>query len=463
MKKNFLNFLNIKTNQASYQDIAQQLREGSEIKGHKMIILVLAMFIASIGLNMNSTAVIIGAMLISPLMGPIMGIGYGMAVYDSKISKQSLKRLLIQVLICILASTLYFFISPINGASNELLARTEPTIWDVLIAIFGGFAGVIGQTRKEYGNVIPGVSIATALMPPLCTVGFGLAQGNMSIALGAGYLFFINSFFICLTTFIVLKVIKMPAESSESIKVHHRNQLVVLIIGVLVTIPSVYTAYQTVIKHAQEREIQSFIQETFNTPDRQALSFTINRDDNQVEIVSIGRPVKEETKKDLEKDLSTLEDFSNYKLVLVQNNVSSLARTSDNDSVGGASQQQIALGSTEGKDKKRWQTMAKLYQPAYNSLIENKDLLSQLEKSMPILFPQVTSVEGSSIDDIDDQGQLNHKKMVIVVYVNQRISFEEAGKMQNWLESETSLPVLLSIRLNTNLEGSKILGDGISY
>ena len=188
---------------ASIQEITKRINAGVRFHGTNLSVLILAIFIASIGLNMNSTAVIIGAMLISPLMGSILGIGYGLARYDSIYIRSSAGSLFAQVVISVATSTLYFSLTPIDTPSSELLARTSPTIWDVLIAVFGGLAGIIGMTRKEGGNVIPGVAIATALMPPLCTAGYGIAVGVLAYTIGALYLFFINSFFICLTAFIV--------------------------------------------------------------------------------------------------------------------------------------------------------------------------------------------------------------------------------------------------------------------
>lgn len=152
---------------ASPEEIRQSILSGAHVKGTNLCILVLAILIASIGLNMNSTAVIIGAMLISPLMGGIMAVGYGFALGDLRLSRRAFIGLLFQVIVCIVASTLYFSLSPISTAHSELLARTMPTVWDVLIAVCGGLAGIIGVTRKEKTNVIPGVAIATALMPPL--------------------------------------------------------------------------------------------------------------------------------------------------------------------------------------------------------------------------------------------------------------------------------------------------------
>ncbi|MDE7476274.1 MAG: TIGR00341 family protein, partial [Duncaniella sp.] len=182
------------------------IREGVSFKGTNLLILVLAIFIASLGLNTNSTAVIIGAMLISPLMGPIIGIGLGVGVQDFDLLKRCLRNLLMAAGFSMLTSTIYFLISPVSEGHSELLARTSPTIYDVLIGFFGGGAGIVAIGSKSKGNVIPGVAIATALMPPLCTAGYGLATMQMNYFVGATYLFLINSIFIALSTFIGVKL-----------------------------------------------------------------------------------------------------------------------------------------------------------------------------------------------------------------------------------------------------------------
>lgn len=186
------------------------IRKNVEFKGANLWILIFAIFVASVGLNVNSTAVIIGAMLISPLMGPIMGIGLAAGINDFELLKKSMKNLGIAVVISILTSTIYFSFTPLNDAQSELLARTEPTIWDVLIALFGGLAGIVAGSRKEKSNAIPGVAIATALMPPLCTAGYGLATANLYYFFGAFYLFFINSVFISLSTYVIVRFMKFP-------------------------------------------------------------------------------------------------------------------------------------------------------------------------------------------------------------------------------------------------------------
>ena len=189
------------------QETIDSLKKGVEFRGTNLWVLIFAIFLASLGLNTNSTAVIIGAMLISPLMGPIMGFGLGLGIADFELVKRSLRNYLTATLFSVVTATIYFLISPISEAQSELLARTSPTIYDVLIAFFGGLAGIVAGSTKSKGNVIPGVAIATALMPPLCTAGFGLATGHLSYFLGAFYLYFINTVFISLSTYIVVRVL----------------------------------------------------------------------------------------------------------------------------------------------------------------------------------------------------------------------------------------------------------------
>ena len=192
---------------ASQEEVNSNIHKGIMIRGTNLWVLIFAIFIASLGLNTNSTAVIIGAMLISPLMGPIIGMGYSMGVYDFNLLKESLRNFLFMIVVSLITSAVFFTLPLITSTQSELLARTQPTTYDILIALFGGLAGMVAQTRKDRtGTVIPGVAIATALMPPLCTVGYGLATFQFRFMLGALYLFTINSIFIALASFIVTRV-----------------------------------------------------------------------------------------------------------------------------------------------------------------------------------------------------------------------------------------------------------------
>ncbi|MCU0378644.1 MAG: DUF389 domain-containing protein, partial [Bacteroidales bacterium] len=206
-------------------------------------ILVFAIIVASVGLNMNSTAVIIGAMLISPLMGPINGMGYSIATYNFPLFRKALKNFTFAVLAGLLASTAYFAVSPISTAHSELLARTSPTIYDVMIAFFGGLAGIVAISSKQKGNVIPGVAIATALMPPLCTAGYGLATGQFSYFFGAFYLFTINTVFIAISSVVISQILKFPITTIVGEAQKKRVNSLITVIIILVLIPSIYLGY----------------------------------------------------------------------------------------------------------------------------------------------------------------------------------------------------------------------------
>ena len=280
-------FFDLRGDTASVQEITDRINAGVRFRGTNLSVLILAIFIASIGLNMNSTAVIIGAMLISPLMGSILGIGYGLARYDSAYIRSGAGNLFAQVLISVAASTLYFCLTPIDAPSSALLARTSPTIWDVLIAVFGGLAGIIGVTRKEGGNVIPGVAIATALMPPLCTAGYGIATGVTAYTVGALYLFFINSFFICLTAFIVLKIIDIPSKIARDSVEFSRQKRYLLTFAILVTLPSCFFAYQSVQENLENAQAKSYIEENFKAPPRLAISYTLDNEKKMLTVFTV--------------------------------------------------------------------------------------------------------------------------------------------------------------------------------
>lgn len=258
-------FVNLQKGEENKAKVLEDVTNNTSFRGSNLWILACAIIIASVGLNVNSTAVIIGAMLISPLMGPIVGAGFALGTYNFSLLKKSLKNLLIATAVSLVVSTFYFWISPFKDIQSELLARTEPTIYDVLIAFFGGLVGVIAITRVEKGNPIPGVAIATALMPPLCTAGCGLATWNFSYFFGAFYLYCINCFFICISTFIVVKYLKYPpvtfvnAENQKRIK----NGISALVL--IMILPSFYLAYNLWNEKKFSKSVEDFINDKFNS------------------------------------------------------------------------------------------------------------------------------------------------------------------------------------------------------
>lgn len=308
-------FNEFKKDQATYDEIHDNILDGVNIGGANFIILMCAIIIASVGLNMNATAVIIGAMLISPLMGPIIAIGYSVGIYNLKLLKKSAFILIIEILISITTATIYFSLSPISSAGSEILSRTSPNIWDVIIAFTGGIAGIIGITRKKPGNILPGVAIATALMPPLCTSGYGLATKNIHIFLGAGYLFFINSFFIALSTLIVVKFMRIPTRSTLSEVRQKKLKKIIIASTILVTIPSLISAATMVNSFINNSNLSSFIENEL--PSEYILNKEINSKNKTIEIVMIGNTIDNSEESKLQDKLKYY-NFNGYKLVIQQ-------------------------------------------------------------------------------------------------------------------------------------------------
>lgn len=271
--------------------IDETIRGGVELRGATPWILIFAIFIASIGLNVNSTAVIIGAMLISPLMGPIMGVGYGIGIYDFPLIRKSLLNLGIATLIGLVTSAFYFSISPLSDAQSELLSRTTPTIWDVLIAFFGGLSGVVGSTRKEKSNVIPGVAIATALMPPLCTAGYGLASQNWSFFAGAFYLFAINCVFIAFSTVLIIGVLHPSHRQFVDPQVEARVRRTLFAIVLITMLPSVYLAFNLVKDEAFSSKARQFVKREFRFEQAHVTDVQIAPAQRLIEVTLIGEPL----------------------------------------------------------------------------------------------------------------------------------------------------------------------------
>ncbi|MDR0938131.1 MAG: DUF389 domain-containing protein [Mediterranea sp.] len=303
MKTNERKFFSIKSFLGEYLDLRKDkdnelatidsIRKGVEFKGANLWILIFAIFMASLGLNVNSTAVIIGAMLISPLMGPIMGIGLSVGLNDFALMKRSFKSFIITTAFSVATSTLFFLIAPVTGSQSELLARTSPTIYDVFIALFGGLAGVTALSTKEKGNVIPGVAIATALMPPLCTAGYGIATGNLMFFLGAFYLYFINTVFISLATFIGVRVMHFHGKEFVDTAREKRVRQYIILVALFTICPAIYLTYGIIKDTLYESAANRFISEQLSFEKTQVLDRSIKPEQKEVRVVLIGSEVPE--------------------------------------------------------------------------------------------------------------------------------------------------------------------------
>ncbi len=257
--RRLLRYFNLESEIEDYEKIHESIETDIIFKGTNLWILIFAIIVASIGLNMNSTAVVIGAMLISPLMGPINGMGYSLATYNLPLFRKAVKNYTFAVSAGLFASTLYFMISPVSAAHSELLARTSPTIYDVLIALFGGMAGIVAIGSRHKGNVIPGVAIATALMPPLCTAGYGLATGQFNFLFGALYLFAINSVFIAFASVVVTQILKFPFRTVVDDEKRRRLNRWITAVILVTLLPSIYFGYRLVQKEQFSENAGRFV------------------------------------------------------------------------------------------------------------------------------------------------------------------------------------------------------------
>lgn len=305
----------------SPEKIRQNILNGMEIRGSNALILLCAIVIASVGLNINSTAVVIGAMLISPIMGSIISMGYAISVVDFKLFRKGALYFTIQMIIAIVASTIYFKLSPIKIPSEEIIARTSPTFFDLIIAFTGGVAGVIALTRKEKTNVIPGVAIATALMPPLCTIGFGIANFNLTYAIGAGYLFVINTFYITVATMLVATVVRLTDKNEEVVKLSRFNKKVFALIFLIITIPSFITGVRVSRNVADTSKLTTFCATEINSSIRTVVDKKLVNDDT-IQLTVIGKPLSDEEIEELNMDLEVY-GLGDYELDIIQssNNV----------------------------------------------------------------------------------------------------------------------------------------------
>ncbi len=342
--KRFFNALPDKTDETA---TVEQISDGVTFRGANLWVLIFAIFIACLGLNLNSTAVIIGAMLISPLMGPIIGMGLAVGRADLELLKRSLTNYGVSTVISVLTAALYFQLTPLTEAQSELLARTSPTLYDVLIALFGGAAGILALSTGGKGNVIPGVAIATALMPPLCTAGYGLAMGEWSFFFGACYLFFINTVFIALATYLGVRLLQFkPKQFVDKARLAVVNRYIAVIV-VVTMLPAVYMTTQIIRQSVFENHVKQFVKQELNQPGTRILSEQADRETKTLDVVALGAALPNEM---IEAARQRLADYqlADYQLNVIQGAQSDsllLARNNagTQQSLSGLDQQHLAL------------------------------------------------------------------------------------------------------------------------
>lgn len=433
LRKYFHDVFNIRDDMMSYTDIDEMMEENTVIHGANMWILMMAALIASIGLNVNSTAVIIGAMLISPLMSGIITMGYSLAVRDLPLLKKSLIRFGTQVGISLAASTLYFIISPLETPTSEMIARTSPTLWDVLIALFGGIAGMIGNTRKKKSNVIPGVAIATALMPPLCTAGYGIASLQPKFLFGAFYLFIINTLFIMLSSAFIALVLGVPRHRFISQKQQKRINRSIIIITVVTIIPSVYIGMVTVRDSVIDRNVSGYLSEAFAFPDAQVVQSSVNKQEKQISVSLVGTPISDETIATLEKALPKY-NLEGYTLRVTQNTMIESTDGTDADKITIAVQEnriselQKQLDEAE-KQITDMEKSIRTYETAESQAADCQKIAKKAQSIFPVLLDSSCGIMS------DTEGEY----VMFVAVTEEPLETEEQDTLNRWLQTETGL------------------------
>lgn len=425
------------------QTVIDAMRRDAVFRGTNLWTLVFAIFVASVGLNVNSTAVVIGAMLISPLMGPIMAIGMGMGVNDFDLIKSAAKNLMIAVIISILTSALYFLLSPLNQAQSELLSRTTPTIWDVFIALFGGLAGIVGVTRKEKNNVIPGVAIATALMPPLCTAGFGLGTGQWSYFLGALYLFFINTVFIGVSAYLIVRLLKYHKKEFVSAEIERSVRRNVLLVVMVTVIPSIYFGYRIVQKTLYEQRAQKFVQQevTFRNTDLLKTNYDFEKDTCRITLYLMGHPLSFDDIEMLRKKMPNY-GLSGTKLIVKQGNETQ-GITDMNTLRAGIIEDLYSRNEhiLEDRDKR-----IALLESTLSSYRKYDFISKDVAKEVNAQYPMVTGFSMNRNLFVNLAGNTVDTLPVVYLTSQKRIAGTDMKRLYNWLKIRIKADTLIVIQ-----------------
>ena len=431
-------YLDVRRDKADESEAVKSIREGVEMKGATIWILIAAILLASLGLNVNSTAVIIGAMLISPLMGPIMGVGLAIGLGDFDLMKRSFKSYLIVTLFSVVTATLFFLISPsVSEGQSELLARTSPTIYDVFIALFGGAAGFIALSTTKKGSVIPGVAIATALMPPLCTAGFGLATGNLIYFLGAFYLYFINSVFICVATYLGTRFMRFSRLKYVDKEREKKVRKYIVWVVVLTMIPAVYLTYGILNDTIYEGSVNRFVNEQLSFDNAQVVDKKVEKRDGtkELRVVLVGKEVADSTIFMAQRRMADY-NLGDTKLVVLQGVSGQQAATMDITSVRA---QVLEDFYKNGEVKLQQQAvLIDSIQGLLNGYLTYDELARTLMPEMKVLYPQVSRFSLSKTLEMSIDSARVDTVTFAIIHLNKRIDDREKSKMVEWLKARTN-------------------------
>lgn len=447
---NFPDFTKLKESLAGYfvltpdllpqADAETSIREGVSFKGTNILILIVAIFIASLGLNTNSTAVIIGAMLISPLMGPIIGIGLAVGIHDFELMKRSFRNLMMATLFSIATSCIYFLISPVNEGHSELLARTSPTIYDVLIGFFGGAAGILAIGSKMKGNVLPGVAIATALMPPLCTVGYGLATWQMNFFFGALFLFFINSVFIACATTIGVKLMHYHVKDFSNPRRARRVRNTVYTIAILTMIPACWLTYRMYQQSTFSNNCNRFVEQQFNFNGTQVLrsEASMSGRNKTLTVNLVGRILPQDSLMLALTDLLPEYHLEGTRLRIIQGD-SPDAGFNVTEATSSMLRDMYQMTQTTINSQRETIDSLKMLTAA---IAHNDTIGATITPELRVLFPEVSDIAVTrAIASNVSTGTLDTLNIALVRY-NRPMNSVQTTKFRKYLEARLSLPTV---------------------
>ena len=410
-------------------EVIAQISDGVDSHGATLWVLIFAIFIASLGLNVNSTAVIIGAMLISPLMGPIIGMGLAVGIADLKLFKRALTNYLIKTVISVVTATIYFTISPITEAQSELLARTSPTLYDVLIALFGGAAGILAISTKSKNNVIPGVAIATALMPPLCTAGYGFAMGNTSYFFGAFYLYFINTVFIAFTTCIGVRLLHFHRKKFVDREKMKRVNYYIISIVIITMLPASYMTWNIIKQSVTENNVEKFVRDELNNNGTYIISYEYDSKTKTLNVVAIGKPISVGAIAKAQKSMADYK-LGDYTLKVIQGTSS--------DSLLAIQRNKKGLAVTGEGNSSKWQ------EQAYQNVALQKQLAAytrypvlanDMKRELKVVCPAAKSLVLSQSSECFLDTALTKGYVMAVVKTNNTLAKDDRQQLYEWLKA----------------------------
>lgn len=410
-------------------EVVAQISDGVDFHGATLWVLIFAIFIASLGLNVNSTAVIIGAMLISPLMGPIIGMGLAVGIADLKLFKRALTNYLITTVISVVTATIYFTISPITEAQSELLARTSPTLYDVLIALFGGAAGILAISTKSKNNVIPGVAIATALMPPLCTAGYGLAVSNTSYFFGAFYLYFINTVFIAFTTCIGVRLLHFHRKKFVDREKMKRVNYYIISIVIITMLPASYMTWNIIKQSVTENNVEKFVRDELNNNGTYIISYEYDSKTKTLNVVAIGKPISVGAIAKAQKSMADYK-LGDYTLKVIQG--------ASSDSLLAIQRNKKSLAVTGEGNSSKWQ------EQAYQNVALQKQLAAytrypvlanDMKRELKVVCPAAKSLVLSQSSECFLDTALTKGYVMAVVKTNNTLAKDDRQQLYEWLKA----------------------------